>query len=472
MTTTESPPTTIGTVLRPQPPTVHRLAQIGLLSDLERPRQVFEMLTPNWFASVMGTGIVAVAAARLPEQFPGLHAAAIGVWALAVLILVALLVGTVTHWALYPANARSHAQDPVMVHFYGAVPMALLTVGAATLLVGADIVGQRAAVDVDWVLWFAGTIIGLVTATVVPYLTFTRHLVKPDSAFGGWLMPIVPPMVSASTGALLLPYAPAGQARLDLLLVCYAMFGLSLLPSVIVITLIWYRLTLHNSGEARLVPTLWIVLGPLGQSITASNLLGSNAHLVLPAGEANIFKLFGVIYGVPVLGFALLWAGIAATITIHTARDNLPFSLTWWSFTFPVGTCVTGATGLALATGSTMLRIAAAIFFSGLVGAWLVVALRTARGVARGNLFMAVPAQMKGFEALASPNSSSSVPRVGERDQARDRPTALDRPKIVVDGKLTRTDKPPSGTGSAAMEAPCAEAMARTMKSPSPWPSL
>ncbi len=244
-----------------------------------------------------------------------------------------------------------------------------------------------------------GTIMGLVTAAVVPYMSFNRHPVKPDGAFGGWLMPIVPPMVSASTGALLLPYAP-GQARLDLLLCCYAMFGLSLLASMFVIALIWKRLAEHKSGEARMVPTLWIVLGPLGQSITAANLLGSNAHLVLPAHGASILKAFGVMYGVPVLGFALLWAVIAATITIHTARDNLPFSLTWWSFTFPVGTCVTGTTGLALATGSTMLRVAAAIFFGVLVGAWLVVAFRTAKGVVRGHLFLAVPPRQRASSLL------------------------------------------------------------------------
>ncbi len=44
--------------------------------------------------------------------------------------------------------------------------------------------------------------------------------------------------------------------------------------------------------------------------------------------------------------------------------------------------------------------------------------------------------------------------------------------EIMRDGKLTRTDRPPSGTGSAVTEAPCAEAMARTMERPSPWPSL
>jgi tellurite resistance protein TehA-like permease len=170
------------------------------------------------------------------------------------------------------------------------------------------------------------------------------------------------------------------------------MFGLSLVASMIVITLIWYRLAVHKTGEARMVPTLWIVLGPLGQSVTAANLLGANAHLAMPTAEANILKAVGVVYGMPVFGFALLWAAIATTITVRTAREHLPFSLTWWSFTFPVGTCVTGATGLALATGSTMLRVAAAVLFAGLVLAWLVVGVRTVRGAARGHLFVPVRA--------------------------------------------------------------------------------
>jgi C4-dicarboxylate transporter/malic acid transport protein len=322
------------------------------------------------------------------QEFPALHTAAIGFWALATVLLAVLVAATIAHWALYPANARSHARHPVMAHFYGAVPMAILTVGSATLLVGADVIGPRVAIDADWVLWFAGTVAGLATATAVPYLTFTRHDVRSDRAFGGWLMPVVPPMVSASAGALLLPHAPAGQARLDLLLCCYAMFGISLLASMIVITLIWYRLVLHKTGESHMVPTLWIVLGPLGQSITAANLLGANAHVAVPIAEANIFKAVGVVYGTPVLGFALLWAVIAGTITVRTAREHLPFSLTWWSFTFPIGTCVTGTTGLALATGSTMLRIAAVLFFAGLVGAWLIVAVRTARGAATGRLLL------------------------------------------------------------------------------------
>jgi tellurite resistance protein TehA-like permease len=256
--------------------------------------------------------------------------------------------------------------------------MALMTVGAGTILLGKDILGLRAAVDLDWVLWGTGTITGLATAAIVPYLMFTRHPISADSAFGGWLMPVVPPMVSASTGALLVPHAAPGQARLALLMGCYAMFGLSLLASIIIITLIWYRLAIHKVGDPRMVPTLWIVLGPLGQSITAANLLGGVAHESLPAPYSSALQAFGVVYGVPVWGFALLWAAIAGAITLRTVREGMPFSLTWWSFTFPVGTCVTGTTGLAIHTGSEVFRYSAGIFYAGLVTAWIVVAARTA----------------------------------------------------------------------------------------------
>jgi C4-dicarboxylate transporter/malic acid transport protein len=367
----------------------YRLGHAGLLRDLQRTSQVFSNLTPNWYASIMGTGIVAVAAVSLPWQPRGLHVGALVVWALAAFLLVALTAATVIHWVRYPGAARLYLLNPVMAHFYGAPPMALLTVGAGTILLGGDVVGPRAAVDIDWVLWFAGTVTGLAAAAVVPFFTFTRHDVRPDSAFGGWLMPVVPPMVSASTGALLVPYAPAGQARLALLLSCYAMFGLSLLASVVVITLIWYRLALYKTGDATMVPTLWIVLGPLGQSIAAANLLGGVDHLALAAPYSTALQAFGVVYGVPVWGFAVLWGAIAGAVTVRTAREHLPFSMTWWSFTFPVGTCVLGTSELALHTGSNLFRVAAVLFYLGLVVAWITVALRTARGSLRGTLFLA-----------------------------------------------------------------------------------
>jgi tellurite resistance protein TehA-like permease len=212
----------------------------------------------------MGTGIVANAAVLLPRRAPGMHISAAVVWVLAVVLLAALTAATVLHWVRYPAIARGHASDPAMAPFYGAPPMAMMTVGAGALLVGKDLIGTDVAVGVDVVLWTLGTVTGLAASAVVPYLMFTRHDLSVQSTFGYWLMPVVPPMVSAATGAALLAHVPAGQARLDLLLACYAMFGLSLLASLVTITLVWGRLAYHGAGPARTVPTLWIVLARWG----------------------------------------------------------------------------------------------------------------------------------------------------------------------------------------------------------------
>ena len=334
-------------------------------------------VTPNWFASVMGTGIVANAAATLPVHLPGLRQAAVGVWLLASAMLVFFLVATALHWVRYPAAARAHHADPVMAHFYGAPPMALLTVGAGTLLVGRDVVGLQAAVAIDTVLWSVGTVAGLVSAVAVPYLAFTRHRNPADSAFAGWLMPVVAPMVSAATGALLLPHLAPGEARETMLLACYAMFGLSLIASLVILPQLWSRLMHHQVGEAGTVPTLWIALGPLGQSVTAASLLAANAGGTFGATFERGLVYFAVVFGVSVLGFASMWGAIAAAVTVRAAVRGLPFSLTWWSFTFPVGTCVTATAGLAAHTGLTALAVLSVVLFVGLVAAWAVVAVRT-----------------------------------------------------------------------------------------------
>ncbi|WP_409467207.1 TDT family transporter [Streptomyces sp. HC307] len=359
------------------------------LRDLDRPADVFRSLGPNWYASIMGTGIVANAAAVLPVRVTGLRVFATVVWALTSALLVALTAAWAVHWNRHPEIARRHAHHPVMGHFWGAPAMALMTVGAGTLALGRDWIGLTAAVRIDAVLWTGGTLLGLVTCVWIPYLAMTEHEVGEDSAFGGWLMPVVPPMVSAATGAALVPHLAPGQERLTLLLACYAMFGISLFSSIVIITQVWSRLVHHKLGPAAMVPTLWIVLGPLGQSVTAANALGSVAHLALPEPYAAGAQVFGVVYGLPTWGFAMMWLALAAGLTVRTARHRLPFALTWWSFTFPVGTCVTGTCALALCLHSDAFDGAAVVLYVLLLAAWATVAVRTLRGSFLGTLFLA-----------------------------------------------------------------------------------
>jgi C4-dicarboxylate transporter/malic acid transport protein len=336
-------------------------------------------VAPNWFAAVMGTGIIATAAASLPAN-PGMHDFAVGAWLLASALLVVFTAATAAQWVRHRGRARSHHRDPVTAHFYGAPPMAVLTVGAGTLLVGGDLIGPGTAVAIAWTLWPIGTVLGLASAFAVPYAHFNGALGeasrRPDAAFGGWLMAVVPPMVSASTGAALLPHTPAGQPRLTLLLALSGMFGISLIASLVLITQLWTRLVQHGLPPARLVPTLWIVLGPLGQSVTAANAIGRQAATAIADPYATALRALGLVYGLPVLGFALLWATLALALTVRTARSagGLPFAPTWWAFTFPVGTCVTGAAALHSASGADAMGWLAGALFVGLLTGWLIAA--------------------------------------------------------------------------------------------------
>jgi C4-dicarboxylate transporter/malic acid transport protein len=356
-------------------------------ADVGRPHvTAVRYLGPNWYASVMGTAIVATAGAGLPGDVPGLRTACTAVWALSALMLVTLLGARALHWTHHRDQARAHLLDPAMAPFYGCLAMALLAVGGGTLVVGGDWIGTRAAVAVDAVLFTAGTAVGLAAALAIPYLMVVRHRIRADQATPVWLLPVVAPMVSAAVGPLLVPHLPPGQPRATLLLGCFALFGLSLLATFVMLPVIFARLVTAGPLPLALTPTLFLVLGPLGQSTTAVGKFADFAPGVVPAPYDQGFGMLAVLYGVPVLGFALLWLGLAGALVARARRRGMGFAMTWWAFTFPVGTCVTGAESLARHTGLVAFDWLAVALYALLVAAWSVAAARTARGLVSGEL--------------------------------------------------------------------------------------
>lgn len=348
-------------------------------------------LGPNWYATVMGTAIVATAGAGLPLDVPGLRAVCAVVWALSAVLLAVVLTARAGHWLHHRDQARSHLLDPAVAPFYGCLAMALLAVGAATLAVGRDVLGEDVAVAVDAVLFGVGTLLGVAVAVTIPYLMVVRHRLEAADASPVWLLPLVTPMVSAAVGPALVPYLPAGQGREALLLGCYALFGLSMLATLTMLPLVFARLVVRGPLPLALTPVLFLVLGPLGQSTTAVNQVADVAPSALGAPYADALGAFAVVYGVPVMGFALLWLALSAALVVRAARRGMRFTMTWWAFTFPVGTCVTGAEGLGRHTGLVALEWLAVTLFVLLVTAWAVAGWRTLRGLFGGRL-LAAPA--------------------------------------------------------------------------------
>ncbi|MGW0843118.1 TDT family transporter [Streptomyces sp. NPDC002787] len=365
---------------------------------LPLPLPTLRHLGPHWYAPVMGTAIVATAGAGLPVGVPGLRTACTAVWALALLALSALLVARTLHWFHHRDQARAHLLDPAVAPFYGCLSMALLAVGGAGLVVGRDWIGVRAAVALDTVLFAAGTVVGLVAAVVVPYLMVVRHRIALAQVTPVLLLPLVAPMVSAAVGPLLVPYLPPGQARQTLLFGCLALFGLSLTATLLVLPLVFGRLITAGPLPLALTPSLFLVLGPLGQSTTAAGNLADAAPDAVPTPYAPAFSAFAVVYGVPVTGFALLWLALAAAMVVRARRRGMGFSMAWWACTFPVGTCVTGAEGLARHTGLVAFDVLAVALYALLLTAWATAAAHTLRGLVSGEL-------------LAAPRPAPGAPR-------------------------------------------------------------
>ncbi|MDH3347588.1 MAG: TDT family transporter [Desulfobulbaceae bacterium] len=366
-------------------------------------------LGPNWFASVMGTGIIANAAATLPIFSSKLQIFALIVWCLASFMLIGLLLAAFKLLVQRNNVWKRHLNDPMMAQFYGAPPMAMLTIAGGALLLGGEVVGQEFAQKISWILWFAGTITGLISAIIIPYRLFTIFTVRQDSAFGGWLMPVVPPMVSAAIGAMLVPYTPVGVLRETMFYLCFSMFGLSLVAALIIIAMIWSRLAHHGTSGTSRVPTLWIVLGPLGQSMTAAGILGTVAQIALPAQFAAGFKLFAVLYSVPIFGFVLLWTCIATLLTLRAHNRQMKFALTYWAFTFPVGTCVTGIAQLAHHTDLPLFKWVSILYYLGLLVAWTVAAFGTTKGMITGYLFRPPPSSAKPIISIKEPYKPDNI---------------------------------------------------------------
>ncbi|MEV5902822.1 hypothetical protein [Streptomyces sp. NPDC052127] len=188
------------------------------------------------------------------------------------------------------------------------------------------------------------------------------------------------------------------QPRQTLLLACFALFGLSLLATLVMLPVVFARLVTGGPLPLVLTPTLFLVLGPLGQSTTAVGKFAEAAPGVLPGPDSRGFAVLAVLYGVPVMGFALLWLCLATAHVVRARRHGMGFAMTWWAFTFPVGTCVTGAAALARHTGLVAYDVLACALYVVLVAAWAVATTHTVRGLLSGEL-------------LAAPRPAPSAPR-------------------------------------------------------------
>ncbi|SDU79853.1 Tellurite resistance protein TehA [Arcanobacterium phocae] len=323
---------------------------------------------PAWFSSVMGTAILANLIGRKADDHPWFLPLATGLLLIGAILLVMFTATYITRWVWKTFHGNTHIRLlPVVDPAWGSVSMGYLAIGAALLAIGPRWGLSTFAIIGDTFLWWIGTFIGLVTNFSFLAHALFRHLGQPTPIWG---LAVVGPMVSATTGAILLREYESVGLQFFMLTLSFLCFIIALVHGLIIFALAYGSVKRFQSLPLKDAISAWIPLGIVGQSTAAAVAISGSSGLFLRISihpyattTAIIYAIIMMILGVPMLAFAIHQ-------TWRAVRNTIPFSPGWWALTFPVGTMSLGETTLSelpILQGSVLSSIAGTIGTSALI---------------------------------------------------------------------------------------------------------
>lgn len=332
---------------------------------------------PGWFAAVMGTGVLALTTHGLAQRWPvlALPAAALH-WFNSVLFLV-LALPWLTRWLRFRPAAMQTLMHPVQANFYPTFSIALLVLAAQWLTF-------TPCLEVAMVLWWLGVVVHFIFSFAVLFFMFRGEYVVAEHVTPAQFIPAVGLVVMPLAGGPLLAHMD-GPLREWVLTLNVIGLGAGSMMYLGLLSLTLYRKYLHKPAQGILTPTVWIHLAPIG--VIPVSLLNVAEQLPFPALRELAIGVMLMFWG-----FGVWWLVMASLLTLSArAAGQLPFALSWWGFTFPIGAFVAESLRLSKVLNWSSTFAIGVVAWLLLWAFWLRTLYRTARGVASGTIFLSHP---------------------------------------------------------------------------------